>query len=694
MVSKNNPLRDSRHPEKYFPFVDFVRRPTSSDIRHPRTGAIYSTPYFWRVKNNTDGTAPDSGVEGELWYLVDITANVANWIIVGGATTQPIDSIDVDFNTAPGTDPVLPDIAGLASVRGNVVTNGTNANAPVATHSRAVNTFQIDIQLASAVSPTPGDPFDVGLASFNDAHFTVDANGFVSLAGGALAVDSLTGDDSTEVGPDGNGNINLTGEAVANATNVKPLYIDGDAGTNSQNFEIQVAAAINGAPGDKNDAGIASFNDEHFIVDTDGYVSLSGGGQAIDTVTGDDATPVSPDGNGNLNFTGEAVANATNAKPIYFDGDAGTNTQNAEIQVTTAVTGAPGDKLDAGIASFDDEAFLVNSDGYVELYGGPQQALYSNLGFDYTSGRFSIVGADGTALSATNPGYVRVQNGLDLGENLTVSLVKPYKFDDDSSAVTQDLAGWYTGMNSGDDWDEDRLFYVYVIAHDTPTSDPAIGISINPRMRVTFSTAFLNVPGTINSTDYQSVMLLPISDGMGGFTNPTPGDYDGNPCRMIGSFRMRTTDTANNDWTVQTFTANDGVGRFHEKTRFIMPSGVRGAASGKYFFNNAGTVPAFSINAVFYNINTSGLVTYWWSLTTATTAGVGAVILRLVAPYPVNNSNTGSGWLFDSSGSTTVPAIPWSNNSALSHVYSGNAEANNTFIELNDTLRGQISYFL
>ncbi|MFO7800502.1 MAG: hypothetical protein R6V22_12105, partial [Rhodohalobacter sp.] len=261
-------------------------------------------------------------------------------------------------------------------------------------------------------------------------------------------------------------------------------------------------------------------------------------GQAIDTITGDDATPVSPDGNGNLNFTGEAVANATNAKPIYFDGDAGTNTQNAEIQVTTAVTGAPGDKLDAGIASFDDEAFLVDSDGYVELYGGPQQALYSNLGFDYTSGRFSIVGADGTALSATNPGYVRVQNGLDLGENLTVSLVKPYKFDDDSSAVTQDLAGWYTGMNSGDDWDQDRLFYVYVIAHDTPTSDPAVGISINPRMRVTFSTAFLNVPGTINSTDYQSVMLLPISDGMGGFTNPTPGDYDGDPCRMIGSFRM------------------------------------------------------------------------------------------------------------------------------------------------------------
>lgn len=601
MVTKNNPLRDSRHPEKYFPFVDFQRRPTSSDIRHPKTGVIYSTPYFWRVRNNLDGTPPDTGVEGELWYLVDITANVANWIIIGGATTQPIDSIGVQFNTSPGVDPVLPDVAGLVSIDGNVVASGTNASTPVATHSRALNAFDLDVQVSSAVAPTPSDTNDVGLCSFDNTQFNVDANGFVSLVGGGIAVDSLTGDDSTEVGPDGAGNIDVTGEAVANASNVKPLYIDGDAGTNSLNWEIQVAAAVTGAPGDKNDAGIASF---------------------------------------------------------------------------------------------DDQAFLLNSDGYVELYGGPQQALYANLGFDYTSGRFSIVSADGSALSATNPGYVRLQNGSDLGENLTVSLVKPYKFDDDSSAVTQDLAGWHTGMNSGDDWDEDRLFYVYVIAHDTPTSDPAVGISINPRMRVCFSTAFLNVPGTINSTDYQSVMLLPISDGMGGFTNPTPGDYDGNPCRIIGSFRMQTTDTANDDWTVQTLTGNDGVGRFHEKTRFTMPTGVRSAASGKYFRDNGGTAPAFTSSAVFYNINTSGLVTYWWSFATATTAGVGAVIARLVPPYPINNANTGSGWLDDASGTTTVPAIPWSNNADVSHVYNGSGEANNTFIELNDTLRGQISYFL
>ena len=48
MVSKNNPLRDSRHLVKYFPYVDFVRQPLSTDIRHPKTGRIYSIPFFWR----------------------------------------------------------------------------------------------------------------------------------------------------------------------------------------------------------------------------------------------------------------------------------------------------------------------------------------------------------------------------------------------------------------------------------------------------------------------------------------------------------------------------------------------------------------------------------------------------------------------------------------------------------------------
>ena len=105
--------------------------------------------------------------------------------------------------------------------------------------------------------------------------FTVDANGFVQLAGGSVGLDSLTGDDGVVVTGDGAGNINLVGSVVANATNAKPLYVDGDAGTFTQSLELQVASAIAATPADTNDAGIASFNSDYFAVDGNGFVTLA-----------------------------------------------------------------------------------------------------------------------------------------------------------------------------------------------------------------------------------------------------------------------------------------------------------------------------------------------------------------------------------------------------------------------------------
>lgn len=624
MVSKNNPLRDKRHPEKYFPFVDFVRRPTSADIRHPKTGAIYSTPYFWRVKNHPDGTAPSTGVEGELWYLVDITANVANWIIIGGASTQPIDSIDVDFNTAPGTDPVLPDIAGLVSIYGNTVTNATNANAPVATHSRAANQTHIDVQLAAAVAATPADPYDVGLASFNDAHFSVDANGFVSLKGGGLAVDTLTGDDATAVGPDGAGNLNFTGETVANATNVKPLYIDGDAGSNTLNAEIQVAAAITGAPGDKLDAGICSFDDTQFTVDADGYVQLAGGGLAIDTLTGDDATAVGPDGSGNLNFTGEAVANATNAKPLYFDGDAGSNTLNAEIQVATAIGAAPGDKLDAGICSFDSANFSVDSNGFVELSNPAIIPNVTNLGISYSAGTFTVNSADGSALSSSNPAYIIFSDSSTPGLVETFEVTANQSFQDaaGTSDITDNLFGFTTGIGTGS---IDIPFFLYACTDGT---DVTFGISKIPHHNVCPVAGKIGTPSSAIA-DTQSGMWL--------FDDVTVSNYAGKPVVRVGCFRMRM--DASDDWTVQTLSNDDGIGKCFQGKQFEVPKGQYGANSGSYTVDNGGTAAVFTTETAYYFINPEGLCTYTMRLAgDGGTDGSGAVTARFVLPYIANNT--------------------------------------------------------
>src|SRR3990167_9438920 len=196
------------------------------------------------------------------------------YVTLTGGAGPAVDSVNVDFNTAPGTDPVVATAGGVISIAGATVASGANASAPVATHSRAANAFNIEVQVGADRTGAPANKFDAGLVSFNDTQFVTDSNGYTSLVGGAdlPGIQTLTSDDPTAVGPDGSGNVTCTGEAVANATNAKPLFVD--AGANALNWEIQVATEITGAPADKNDAGICSFDDLDFTVDTNGYVSL------------------------------------------------------------------------------------------------------------------------------------------------------------------------------------------------------------------------------------------------------------------------------------------------------------------------------------------------------------------------------------------------------------------------------------
>src|SRR5690554_4432759 len=203
------------------PMVQAPRRPTVTDKKYPMWCE-------WRV--NKHAVAPAE--EGEFWKLVRFESNGdATWVMLSGGDEDPlltietddgappveadingnvkvlggagisvtgngpgdtvtvsltgggaaIDQIDVDFNTAPGTDPVLPDANGQISVSGNVVANGANPNAPVATHSRNANEYQIDIQLAKALAPTPIDFSPVGLSSYDNRYFNVSFTGFVGI---------------------------------------------------------------------------------------------------------------------------------------------------------------------------------------------------------------------------------------------------------------------------------------------------------------------------------------------------------------------------------------------------------------------------------------------------------------------------------------------------------------------------------
>ena len=369
MSTRNNVRKGIREPLSKAPKYVYPRPPTTSDKKDPLTNTYYEIGSFWVIGHNRQSGIPvASGTEGAIWYLSEFDASG--------------DAIWIPFSSGGGTPPLLkmrdqvnaeasPTAAGLFDLDGSTVANGANPSGiPLETVS-GTNKMDFQLQVATERTGAPGDKNDAGICSFDDTAFSVDADGYVTLAGGAgPAIDTMTGDDSVAVSPDGAGNFNWIGNTVANATHAKPVYFKDSSTANAEDLDVQVSAAITGAPGDSNDAGLCSFNDTQFTVTSDGYVALAGGADlpSIQTLTGDDSVATGPDASGNMDIQGLAVANATNAKPLYFNG--GTNSEVAEIQVATEIASAPGDKNDAGICSFDSADFAVDDDGFVTLTGG------------------------------------------------------------------------------------------------------------------------------------------------------------------------------------------------------------------------------------------------------------------------------------------------------------------------------------
>lgn len=441
MVSPKDPTDYKGTLQPYVPIVRFPRAPraplsASADFKNPLTGKNYVIGQEWS----------DSST-GDIYKLRAITANLGDWFLLssssGGPTvdfavplgdspvfptaaglmtftssggtinitgtaasnsinfdlvggTGAVDSVDVDFNTAPGTDPVVPDAAGLISVYGNTVTNATNANAPVATHSRAANQFQVDVQLATAVTATPADPFDVGLASFDDSQFTVTANGFVQLVGGgggpayvATNVDGNMAPGTDPVLADGSGEITVTGAQVAAGT-IGANVIDTYSGA-ANTYAVRVQQADTAAAKDTTLNGVAHFDSAYFT-DDEGFISTTGTGLG-ETITGDSGGALSPTA-GNWNIVG------------------GTGVSTSGTGSTLTIT-----NTDPGSGGGSGSYYLFDDFTESEHYDAAASATYratSNYFWVGNASGLTIVGETNPSLLLNHPGIitVTVSNGV------------------------------------------------------------------------------------------------------------------------------------------------------------------------------------------------------------------------------------------------------------------------------------------
>jgi hypothetical protein len=274
----------------------------------------------------------------------------------GGSAT----SMNVDAATAPGTDPTTPNGSNIITVTGGQVAAGTTTNV-IQTNSLAANTYTIQIQRSSTqAAATVGAN---GVAHFNSSDFTVDSDGFVSLIGGSVGVTSFAVQTGTSpVTPTGGGLVTVNGSVVLAGTN--PIRTNG-TGANTYAIEVQISQAL--AATDATKIGFANFNSADFSVDANGFVSLLGSGQAIDSI-GVDATsgtgtnPVLPTVAGLITVNGALIAAGTN--PIR---SVSTAPNVYQIQVQTSQALAAADSTKVGLSNFDSSSFTVAATGFVTL---------------------------------------------------------------------------------------------------------------------------------------------------------------------------------------------------------------------------------------------------------------------------------------------------------------------------------------
>ena len=184
-----------------------------------------------------------------------------------------VGSFNVDANTAPGTDPVVPNGSGIITVTGGQVPTGNIGINVIRTNSLAASTYTIEIQQSSTSAAK--DTSINGVSHYNSAQFTVD-EGFVSLIGGDAAIDQVLVDQATAPGvnpvtPDGSGEITVSADLVV--AHSVPIETHTRA-LNTYNIEPQISSVA--AASNVTQNGMAHYNSGSFTIDANGFVSLIG----------------------------------------------------------------------------------------------------------------------------------------------------------------------------------------------------------------------------------------------------------------------------------------------------------------------------------------------------------------------------------------------------------------------------------
>lgn len=213
-----------------------------------------------------------------------------------------------------------------------------------------------------------------------------------------------------------------------------------------------------------------------------------------------------------------------------------------------------------------------------------------------SSGTFSIVGADGNALSASNKMKAVIRDSV--GKPITVTFTTGPSFQDDAHAVDTDFVGTGTmswGTTASTAWSPAMPFLLGICSADDSGTTPIMVLGRGPVLTTGASSNIGYWDNAPSVASQNNVFALTA-------TNVT-ATHANRPITWVGSFRM--VKSAADDWTVQAFDSGDGIGNFYNfgRRKFTMAQGQNGAAASRFMLANGGTTPQWTTMFYEYSIS-------------------------------------------------------------------------------------------
>jgi hypothetical protein len=374
-----------------------------------------------------------------------------------------------------------------------------------------------------------------------------------------------------------------------------------------------------------------------FTIDaTSGLVSIIGGidglnSITVDSISGTGVNPVVPSGAGIITVSGGQVATGTvGANVIRTNSDA-PNTFDIEIQRST--TSASADSTLNGVSHYNTADFTVDSNAFVSLKTA-YNPDYTNLGIGYVAPTFTVFSANGTALSATNPAYVRLASNLNPGRSIVYPLTSNFTFSDATGA--NNLGGNTFGTTAGIAWSVVMPWYIYAVSKSDDTA-ATIMISRIPNIVYSPPAAQISKTGSAVSTTQFSAFALD--------STITVANYASTSVLLLGYFEM--TKSAADAWTVGPINFRQGIGLFDQEKKYGFPTNQNGAVRSCLSSTvGANTVPTFNQLGAAYQILIDGTIHFWYSFDFPTIAGVGGGQVKLHLPLDHNNNTPTDGGIY------------------------------------------------